>query len=1076
MKTMKKKMGWVVSWRSMPRATRSLGASGLMLSALWASACSSGGEVDETQRTSAIVSTAALQVKVLTNSCVANQRQDIFEVINTGPTPVKLSDLKIKMWADDTSGQALVPHVWTGGCVSGANNNPSCVHQATGVTSVPTPFSPACGPDATHQANWEITISDTDSTTIPAGGIWNNIQTALNLANYSNFTPGTADWFSPCLTGASYTADTHFALYYQGTLVFSNGIDTPACRGPQGTQVVPNYTPPPASPLVGPVPAATPLSVTVSLPLRNAAALQAFIDQSADPNSATYRHHLSPADIKATYAPLDADYATVVAWAQKQGFTVLTSANNLGLDMAGTAAQVEQTFHANLIFALRPDGTQFFRLDRPPSVDLSVPLLGVSGLDNYVIHKPLAGSGPKAGSFISSDLRSAYLNVSSPPCATLDGTGQSVGLFQMTGFNPDDITTYETKTGLVGVPAVKVLTAVDNNGTTTPTQLPVTGNLETEEVSLDIEMAIAMAPKAQVVVFEGQNQESILRVMTNNPGVSQISSSWDIGNTAPISTLLNIMAAQGQTFFLASGDDGAYQPASVACPAGGGADAQPTDARELPYATVVGGTVLQTNLFEQWIGESAWPHGGGGILPGATIPSYQVGVNPADAEVSTTSRNVPDVSMIAQGVYVVSSDCDAKPPGFVTGAKDKAGNLIVACPSGHLTAAQEFTPSGTSIAAPLWAGFMALVNQKGSSLGLGPIGYINPSIYQIGASAARYANAFHDINAGTDPNGCGFSYTAEAGYDLATGLGTPQCGLVSELNGGTPSITVGASATFQGGPVVCISGQKFTPNGQVSVSYGGLPEVPNGIRNLTTSLPVGLDGSIKLSDNEVSAVSAALAAGVSACTPAEIASGVVSVNVVDNTTGISATTTLPASFFCQVGGSATFGGGCTTPTVAIRYHQYAACTFVPTAPGGASTGDNAAYVVFQIDGFDNELGSSVPFAFDPAKLFVLDPHDHLQDFVDPNLQIYPFIFSPFAAVSTTVPALTTEPIDPPGDAALVVTTATSDGAIEANQTIYPLNYNQQTGDAVVTFVNTRPSQTSTPVGTDDCSQIGLTAP
>jgi len=59
---------------------------------------------------------------------------------------------------------------------------------------------------------------------------------------------------------------------------------------------------------------------------------------------------------------------------------------------------------------------------------------------------------------------------------------------------------------------------------------------------------------------------------------------------------------------------------------------------------------------------------------------------------------------------------------------------------------------------------------------------------------------------------------------------------------------------------------------------------------------------------------------------------------------------------------------------------------------------------------------------------------------------------------------------------LVVSTATTDGAIEANQTIYPLNYNQQVGDAVVTFVNTRPSQTSTPVGTDDCSQLGLTAP
>src|ERR1019366_6855539 len=212
---------------------------------------------------------APLQLQVLTNSCGANQTQDFFQVVNSGKTAVNLSDIVIKFWADDTTGQSLVPHVWNGGGVTNGGGNQSCVHQVAGVSPVATSFSPGCGPDATHQANWEITITNTDGTTLPAGAVWSNIQSAVNLANYGNFSPGTGDWYSPCLAGSKYASDSHFAVYYQDNLVFSNGITAPDCRAPHGSQQLHGYTsilPASKAPILRPVDPSTNLALDVGLP------------------------------------------------------------------------------------------------------------------------------------------------------------------------------------------------------------------------------------------------------------------------------------------------------------------------------------------------------------------------------------------------------------------------------------------------------------------------------------------------------------------------------------------------------------------------------------------------------------------------------------------------------------------------------------------------------------------------------------------------------------------------------------------------------------------------------------------
>ncbi len=169
------------------------------------------------------ISAAQLQLNVLTNYCGANQLQDFFEILNSG-APVTLSDITIKFWGYDTSGSNLVGAISTGGCLS----NPGCFHNVTGVSITAQTFSPACGP-GNRQANWEITVSNTDGTVLNSEVSWTNIQTALNLANYSNFSPGIGDWYSQCV-GGSYTSDVHYALYLQGNLVSASGGIPPSCR------------------------------------------------------------------------------------------------------------------------------------------------------------------------------------------------------------------------------------------------------------------------------------------------------------------------------------------------------------------------------------------------------------------------------------------------------------------------------------------------------------------------------------------------------------------------------------------------------------------------------------------------------------------------------------------------------------------------------------------------------------------------------------------------------------------------------------------------------------------------------
>jgi len=501
-------------------------------------------------------------------------------------------------------------------------------------------------------------------------------------------------------------------------------------------------------PSVNRLPASTPLRVAIGLPLRNQAGLDALLRQLSDPASPNFRQYLTPQEFAARFGPTQADYDAVIAFARNSGLTVTgTHPNRTLLDVSGTAAQLENVFHIRLLTYRHPtEARDFFAPSREPSLDLDVPVLHVSGLDNYILPRPaglrfqtngprptpLSGSGPN-GAYLGADFRTAYA-----PGVTLQGAGQSVGLLQLDGYYTNDIVQYESLANLPQVPLANIL--VDSF-----TGSPGSGN---GEVALDIEMAISMAPGlSRVLVYEGPGGyaiDDILNQMATDNAARQLSSSWSFFDDDNTGQIYSEFVAQGQSFFQASGDDGA----------------ETYPAWQYWYVwdaekTFVGGTVLtMAGTSANWASETTWANSGGGIDPLTSLPSWQQGLSTSANQASAAFRNIPDVACVAHSIWLVSSDGSA------------------------------FAVSGTSASAPLWAGFTALANQQAASHGKPPVGFLNPVIYAIGRGP-NYALCFHDITTGNNENSQSPNqFSAVPGYDLCTGWGTPTgSNLINALAG-----------------------------------------------------------------------------------------------------------------------------------------------------------------------------------------------------------------------------------------------------------------------------------------------------
>jgi len=512
---------------------------------------------------------------------------------------------------------------------------------------------------------------------------------------------------------------------------------------------------------VGRLSAIQPRRLTVVLPLRDEAGLQEFLKELYDPASPSYRKFLTVEEFTERFGPTQQDYDNVVHWAQGNGFTIAaTSRNRMNVDITGSVATIENALHVKMGLYQHPtENRTFFAPDREPTVDLPIQLWHIAGLDNYSIPRPALGrkassvisqatTGSCPGqSFCGSDMRAAYY-----ADTALTGAGQSLGLLEYFGTDLADLQTYYTNAGqTLSVP----ITLLSTDGTSTSCTYP---SCDDTEQTIDMTQALGMAPGlASLVMYVGSSDSAIFNAMaTASPLNAQLSSSWTWFPADPSTDDPYFLefAAQGQNLFQASGDGGAWNSNSLIYPA------------EDVYLTSVGGTDLQTSgPGGAWSSETAWVDGGGGISPDKyAIPFWQTATASSCSECSIEYRNGPDVSANANFTFYVCADQTACTANFY---------------------------GGTSFAAPMWAGYLALVNQQAVADGEPTLGFINPALYDIGLGSS-YDTDFHDITSGNN------GYAATTGYDLATGWGSPNgsnliTGLINTIK--TPGFGLTASPT-----------------------------------------------------------------------------------------------------------------------------------------------------------------------------------------------------------------------------------------------------------------------------------------
>ena len=604
-----------------------------------------------------------------------------------------------------------------------------------------------------------------------------------------------------------------FSLLVAGgsCLSFANGSN-PGTRHPLLSQVVPQTAQGQQVRPTGRLDGSRTLDLVIHLPSGDPDGLTAFLQELQDQGSANYHKYLSVAEFTERFGPAQSDYDAVVVWANANGLTVThTSVNRHIIDVTATVEAIDQALDISMqSYQLVDAGgkSTLFAPNTEPSVALSVPILKISGLDNFNPPQsrlkrdgtPVAnatGSGP-GGNFLPSDMRAAYYG-SGP----LTGAGQTIAVFSFDGYKRNDVSLFYSLLGIASPPNVPV-TDIPVNGYSGVCDAADGSELTTcddGEQVLDITNSIGMAPGASEVLFyEGQSGPDILNQIATDNLAKVISCSWGSTDLGGDDVLFQEFQAQGQTYVNATGDSGTYSASSWLPPSLN------------PLILQVGGTRLTTaGAGGAYTSETGWPDAGGGFYApaGYSIPDYQqlTGVVTVANHASSTLRNDPDVS----------AEANFDNPTVSNGALEK-------------------NVGGTSYAAPRWAGFVALINEQSMANDDTTAGFVNPSLYAIG-TGANYTSNFHDVLTGNN------GIAATAGYDLVTGWGSP--------NGQTLINTL----------VPPLAGTGF-----VVAAYPSMPSVVRGAgatSAVTISTPNGFTGNVTLSaDNLPSGVTASFSPAV----------------------------------------------------------------------------------------------------------------------------------------------------------------------------------------------------------------------
>lgn len=486
---------------------------------------------------------------------------------------------------------------------------------------------------------------------------------------------------------------------------------------------------------LGPTPAQAQISFALSLRMDDRA-LNRFFEAITDPASPLVGHTISPAAIGRRFGAPDSALARIRADLAARGIRVVrTYPQRTEIDARATVATLSRTFQVRYHDFSDRSGTRFHAPTGNPTIPASLTgwVADVVGLSTRPVVFP---ADVRGGALVPADAAVAY-DVAPLRRLGIDGTGLTIAIASFQRFGDSDVDSFSHSFSLKGPDPQHV---VVGSGAGDPGE---------EEAALDVEVIRGIAPGARILEYEAPKtiagELSMLNQIAGGPSAIA-SDSWGLCDSgvdpaarAAVEHAFRAAALHGTTFFVASGDTGAYD-----CQARDFADHRltvdfPSDS---PNVVSVGGTTLTVQTDGTYLSEAGWEEplenagGGGGISPVKPAPSWQVTYRIGKG----THRVVPDVS---------------------ANANTLTGWAIVAGGKQHVI-------GGTSAAAPFWAGAMLLVQQFVQRHGITSQCFLAPLLYQLAETRQAFP-AFHDVVLGGNRY-----YDAARGWDYASGLGSPD--------------------------------------------------------------------------------------------------------------------------------------------------------------------------------------------------------------------------------------------------------------------------------------------------------------